>query len=59
MTQTGGFAFLIAWGTFILLGGLLTYFILRRPAAGTPPRSRRRTAAPDERDEPDRDELHP
>ncbi len=30
MTQTGGFAFLIAWSVFIVLCGVLAYLILRR-----------------------------
>ncbi|MFC0531957.1 hypothetical protein [Phytohabitans kaempferiae] len=38
MTQTGGFAFLIAWGTFFLLCGFLVYLILRRRESGGRPR---------------------
>ena len=30
MTDTGGFAFLIAWGEYVLLGLILAGIILRR-----------------------------
>ncbi|GAB3155475.1 hypothetical protein GCM10027290_51680 [Micromonospora sonneratiae] len=56
MTQTGGFAFLIAWSTFIALCGLLVYLILRRPAAPDRERADRRPAAPEEHPETDREE---
>jgi hypothetical protein len=30
MTETGGFAFLIAWGEFVALGLILAWTIVRR-----------------------------